>query len=211
MNMQDLLSHEFWTVVLSSSGVSGAAVYGFSKILFKSFLNKNLASHKAKLKEDSDLALTTINHELARINNEHSVRFSKLHDERAKIIKELYILLLASCKMIYMYPVIQKSMKDEEREKWLAECSKDFNNMTSFYMQNKLYFNKEFVAKFDPLYNYIIGASLERSFMNKMLNDGLMSLEELKELHERYNENIIDVNVLLGDLEDEFRKLLGVN
>lgn len=86
-----------WQDVLTSIGttlVSGAVVVGAAAWVIKALLSDRLArqaeAFKIQVKADADAANERLRNSLQMMALEHQIRFSKLHEERAQRVADLY-------------------------------------------------------------------------------------------------------------------------
>ncbi len=181
--------------------VSSIAIFIYQS-LFKHWLSKDLEKYK-----------NTLNEEFKR----NEIKFSKLHNDRAEILRELYsklVDLIINAKdlidvcneCIQIYSIEQK----KERINAYYILYKDFINFTD---KNRIFFNKNICS----LINKIKKSLLVRFSENVDIDLGF-------ELKEEYQTNLqyqywaetlndiidLDLSKLKNVLEDEFRVLLGI-
>ncbi len=80
---------------LGGAGVAVAGAWWFFSTAVKARLDKDLESHKAGLKSESDSEIERLKGSLQLAALEHQVRFSRLHEKRAEVIEEIYLMLLS--------------------------------------------------------------------------------------------------------------------
>lgn len=175
---------------------------------------EELESFKSGLERDS----RSFQHQLDLKLERYNVLFSKLHEERAHIIKDMHSKLLELHSAISDYTAIARlTTCDEDREK--AEDARverankaiwDFNN---YVILNNIYFEKSLADKLDQIRKEYYRAGIEFTSLKQFpQGDGAEShrkyVEEWKEINDRISG---DLQNALKELEDEFRKLLGVN
>lgn len=224
-------------IMIGSAGISTAAIIGLSKILFKSFLSKDLETHKAKLKaevnaqrellkKDHNEYQSKMDHELSRINEERSVVFSKLHVDRADIVKNLHAFFWKLDKDFVS--LVSVPLNKEFSPSILAALTPDarillqptlmdkfkgvfdsFFDMREYYRLNSIYFDGGVRSAVEELIDSIGEITTKVSIT---YNDNPNSMEGAKKLIDDswdiWNGKIALIQVRL---EEEFRKLLGVN
>lgn len=208
---------EIWQTILLSFG-GNAVLLVILGVLGKSLLEKLLARDtlkiEAALKAEYANEFEKLRSELAVAAAERNIRFSKLHERRAEVVDEMYGLLRNLHYRLNDYvrvfePTGYKSK--EERRKDVEEASKLFFD---FYLRNKLFLSKVAVKKveeFDKIhkkYLYQFFYGVERKRKNGIENDEYYEdrAEKWDVIFNRVNE---DLTILLDEIENEFRKLLG--
>ncbi|WP_203257660.1 hypothetical protein [Hyunsoonleella ulvae] len=189
--------------------------YFFSETieLKKTELNQELESHKNKLAQQNK----DFQHSLDLKLNEFNIQFSKLHQDRAEVVKDLYykIIELQSAMTIFtrrIHPIVEDAEK--EKQERIERVNKGLSNFVNFYMPNRIYFDKELAEKLDKLSNEYRSKGWDYAYMSRYLSESGMT----KELYEEYSNKTKEISELVKDefpkviseLEDEFRMLLGV-
>lgn len=192
-----------------------AIEYFFAKTveIKKEELAQNLEIHKSLLeKENKDFQ-----HSLDTKLNEFNVRFSKLHEERATVIKKLYELLvkLHSATVALtrqIHPIIEDADKEEKQR--LLTVNSTLNEFQKFYLVNKIYFDKELADRLDKISNEYWNTNWDYAKNIRMLREGHHTPEFFKKMIEdsrKITEAVdSDFTKSLEELENEFRKILGV-
>ena len=108
----------------------------------KKELAQNLEIHKSFLERENK----NFQHSLDTKLNEFNVRFSKLHEERATVIKELYerLVKLHSATVAItrqIQPIIEDADKEEKQR--LLSVNTTLIEFQKYYLVNKIYFNKD--------------------------------------------------------------------
>jgi hypothetical protein len=189
--------------------------YFFSETieLKKTELNQELESHKNKLEQQSK----DFQHSLDLKLNEFNIQFSKLHQDRAEVVKELYykIVELQSAMTVFtrrIHPIIEDAEK--EKQERIDRVNKALMDFVNFYMPNRIYFDKELAEKLDNLSNEYRSKGWDFAHMSRYLSESGMS----RELYEEYSKKTSEISGIVKDefpkviqeLEEEFRTLLGV-
>lgn len=189
--------------------------YFFSETieLKKAELNQDLQNHKKLLEQENK----NFQHSLDLRLNEFNIQFSKLHQDRAEVVKKLYhkIIELQSAMQVFtrrMHFVEEDAEK--EKQVRIDRVNKALPDFIDFYMPNKIYFNKELAEKLDKLARDYRTKGWDFAHMTSYLSEGTMS----KELYQEYTRKTQEISELvknefpkiIEDLEDEFRSLLGV-
>jgi len=143
--------------------------------------------------------------------HEHHVRFSKLHDERAEVIKQLNSKLVKMEKSLrsYMNPLQYENAPSEEEQQKIAAQSA--GNFIWFFDENRIFFKTNVCDLMEDIYKifrkawidfhiYHDSFSLSRVVQSRKAE---LRLDAYNSIKERFPE-------LRKQLEDEFRKILGV-
>lgn len=139
-----------------------------------------------------------------KLEQKHQIIFSKLHEERASIIAELYskIMNVEDSLNSFTYTIFNEEHKLSIKN----EVAEDFRNLRNFFERKKIYFSLELCEMFSRLFH-----KQTKIWVDIQRND-LVSEDEKGELFNKTKEDInIDLNIVKEQIENEFRKLLGVN
>lgn len=168
---------------IGTISVSGAVAY-IAKAIINNWINKDIERYKI---------------ELNRLSLEHQIKFSKLHNDRAEVIKNLYSKLDdLKLKLEIVLDKNSYSVFDNQDELYIIL---DF---LDYYAKNKIYFNRDICFNFEEI-EAIMGILQGLGFMT----ESTTTLDE--KAVELINMLIKEeIPKLKATLEDEFRKLLGV-
>ncbi|MGL6127068.1 hypothetical protein [Chryseobacterium artocarpi] len=192
-----------------------AIEYFFSETIEikKKELNQNLENHKMLLDQQN----RSFQHSLDTKLNEFNVRFSKLHEERANVIKELYerLVKLHSATVTLtrrIHPIIEDAEKEEKQR--LENVNNALNEFNKFYLVNKIYFDKELSDRLDKVAHEYWSKNWDYATILRMFREGQVSGDFYKKMVEdsqKITEAVDkDITKSLEDLENEFRRVLGV-
>ena len=183
----------------------------------KKDFNESIESYKAKLDEELALKIEPLKAELDKNNITHQIQFGFLHQERSKVITELYKKLIELHSAIahrtaFLHPVIEDAEKEEqERITRVNQAIFEFNN---FYISNKLFFQKDFCGDLDRLFNEYYDKWRDFSFNAQLMREGKVSHEFYKDLSAgmlKISRDIRDVlPAKITAIEEKFRELLHV-
>lgn len=190
-----------WKLVLALFTIAASAISGIIafvvKAIINNLLNKDIETYKAKLQS----TLT-----------EHQIRFAKLHEERAMVMKELYRRLVKMHKSLYtfMHPFQREGdLPMNEKQKNAGYAVWDF---VTYYDDNKLYFSQTICNLIEDIYDYVkkswreftMFPSYEKFFDHELEN------RRIQKWDIAWDKISVIVPKLMNQLENEFRKLLGV-
>jgi len=175
-----------------------------SKQIFESYLQKRMESHKS---------------DLEKLNISHQIQFSSLHKERAIIIKQIYFSLYD-----YKIAIIDffdgelntDKPKDHFKHK-IDNWTKVVLTFSPLFHKNKIYFSQEQVELMNTINNEMGKINQEtKQFLSYFetievqidaINNGIDEYKELKERSDILLDNTFELE---KNLENEFRKILGV-
>lgn len=147
------------------------------------------------------------------------VVFSKLHQERAETIKELYkkMVLLEYSIKIYLYPELAKDVESESKESFSQEyyfekMNEAFRDTIDYFLLNKLCLSDKLCQRIESLLEEYI--DMGQNYYDKLEDIresglGLWTKRRFKEkdkMREIYPQKMSE---LLKDLTIEFKKTLG--
>ncbi len=172
---------------------SGLIVWTIRAII-KLWLDKDIERYKWKLSKES-------------------IRFSKLYEERAKIIRDLYYKLFdfEQAMASFVSPMQwagEKPMK--EKRKITAETGNEFRD---YYKRNKIYLSEkvsEILEDMDKIFteSWINFTTFE---IDNPESRALKPTEKMKEWIKVWDKIRLDIPRLRNQLEKEFRQILGAD
>ncbi len=104
---------EILSAVLASTASAGIVAF-LSKSLLSQWLSKDLEVYKARLQRETNAELERIKAEVTRVNLEHQVRFTRLHEHRARVISGIFARLgrLHSTLLVWLQALTSGSADD---------------------------------------------------------------------------------------------------
>lgn len=208
---------EFLLEVITAAGVS-AILTGLWLWLTKSWISERLKNaikseydqkletHKSQLKAQTDVEVEKLKSSLSIAAAERHVRFSKLHEDRARFIADAYALL----KNVYLtfqdYVKIFESAGDKPREERREIALGAHLALREYYPGKIIYIPKATADKLEAIDMELVRTFNEFTFTVDFQNQGTVDAMKWTEIFERMRG---EMKQALDDLEDEFRKLLG--
>ena len=186
----------------------------FGKEVINVYLSKNLELFKQKLSQELELQKQRLNQDmesaktkLSMMATEHQVKFSKLHQERAKLIKQLWsaITQFESYLTGYINIMNNPELRDQSKA-WKGGTAVFIPSVLEIYNDNKIYFGSSMCREVDA---FLIAA---KGITDKiMMADPAISPEDARHLQKELKD-FLDRSILplKADLEGDFRVLLGV-
>jgi hypothetical protein len=188
--------------------------------LMKTELNMELESHKIELasqtqthKLELDKNLETFKNTLQQVSYEHQIKFSKLHSDRAEIIKILFSKLVIMEKSMnsFMAP-FQRTGEPSLTDK-SQKAANDANDFLDYYLGNEILFKEETCQIINTLNDSFKKAwNSYNTFPVGKVAPTLVNEEKRIELTMKAYFDFLNKEVpsLKQQLKDDFRKTLGV-
>lgn len=183
----------------------------------KKDFQEKMEQYKSKLSEELTLKIEPIKSELAKSNITHQIQFSFLHQERAKVILELYRKLIELHSAMvdwtnFMHPIIKDAeMESQARIDRVNNAIHDFKN---FYVVNKLFLPKSFCSYIDEVFEEYWGKGWDFGYNQERVKSGELTEEYFKHYSEQMSKISKELKENLppkiNEIEDRFRKLLNV-
>jgi len=189
--------------------------YIFSETIeFKKLeLNQDLELYKSKLNQESKNFQNLLDIKL----NQFNIQFSKLHQDRAEVIKGLYYRLIELQSAMIDFTARGNSVsKNTQKEKLqrAERANNAFKDFINFYMPNKIYFEKELADILDKVSSEYWNKGADFAAMSEELEESklprdlyLDNRKRIKEISEIVKNEYPKV---IAELENEFREMLGV-
>lgn len=178
----------------------GSGILAFLiKSITKHFLNKDFEKYRLNLQ---------------KLVEEHKIRYSTLHEERAVVIKNLYQKL--DCAVVSMQSLISpiQLSGEQTKDEKIKKAVDDANLFIRYYSENKIFFSKSTCSILDK-----INHELKDSFINYKTKEALeegrsissdASTKSLDYWSSAWQKISKDVPQVQESLADEFRKIFGV-
>jgi hypothetical protein len=183
----------------------------------KKDFQEKLEQYKSKLSEELTIKIEPIKSELAKSNITHQIQFSFLHQERAKVILELYKKLIELHSAMvdwtnFMHPIIEDAEKESKaRTDRVNNAIHDFKN---FYLVNKLFFPKSFCTYIDEVFKEYWDKGWDFGYSQERVKSGELTKEYFKHYSEQMSKISKELKEHLppkiNEIEDRFRKILNV-
>jgi len=135
----------FWQMYLSALGGTASLLVllgFFGRSIVGFWLSKDLESHKAKLKAETDIELARLESKLAQSATQRQIVFSKLHEKRAELVSDLYALF--SSTLLHMRNAqLQRLGVDVEKPEPIELAYSTFSNAYEAFEKNKIWFSPD--------------------------------------------------------------------
>ncbi|HEY0262455.1 MAG TPA: hypothetical protein VGB95_05475 [Chitinophagales bacterium] len=171
---------------------------------------------EARFEKQNNEFQNTLDTKLSRFN----IQFSKLHQDRAEVIKELYAKLieLHYAMLDYTSPgriYYEKETPESKERAILDRVNKALSEVRKYFPSNKIYFKKELATKIESLIQEYLKNGLDFSHAERRLNNKNIAPEQTEKWDDKkwntYETVSKDLSKVLEELENEFRAILGVD
>ncbi len=175
------------------------------KNAIKSEYDQKLEAHKSQLKAQTDIETEKLKSSLSITAAERHVKFSKLHEDRAKIIAGAYALLKDVYITVQDYVKIFEPAGGKPREERRKIASDAHLALRQYYSKKIIYIPKATAEKLEAIDMELVKTFNEFAYTIDF-QQGTGDAMKWNEIFERMRGEMKEA---LNDLEDEFRKLLG--
>ncbi|MGA4606693.1 hypothetical protein [Pseudoalteromonas maricaloris] len=175
------------------------------KNAIKSEYDQKLETHKAQLKSQMDVEVEKLKSSLSIAAAERHVKFSKLHEERASVIAETYSLLKDVYITLQNYVKIFEPAGDKPREERREIASKAHGRFREYYPKKIIFLPQKTAEKLEEIDMELVRTFNEFAWTVDFQQGGGDAMK-WNEIFERMRG---EMKLALGELENEFRKLLG--
>jgi len=186
---------------LGGAAVSGGVIASLGKPAVDAYVSGRVETYKA---------------ELQRLTGEHSVRFQRLHSERAEVIKELYAKFArlddTLCSTLRSFQLVgEPSLKEK-----VSKLSEQFNDLRDYFLPRRIFFDESLCKVIDSVLEIAKGIFFDITTyeVDPMHAEYKFNREVLRERHEfwekartTHKEQFAEVK---AKLEGEFRVILGI-
>jgi hypothetical protein len=223
-NLEGLSNSELVATILGMFTLGSCTIIGILGFLGKAFINnwfsRKSASHQDNLNQNLELFKANIQNkaelfraEIQREALEHQVKYSKLHNDRAETIRELYCKIdRMERSMRDLFNVFELAGDNSKRDK-MGVAVKDFNDTMDYYSINRIFFSEETCSIIESLRDEI--NLIYHEFTGYDIHLGLSEIPEVRNEQRQvwkdcWNTMKEKVPQIKRDLENDFRKQLGV-
>ena len=208
---------EFLLEVITAAGVS-AILTGLLLWLTKSWISERLKNaikseydqkletHKSQLKAQTDVEIEKLKSSLSIAAAERHVKFSKLHEDRAKFIADAYALLKDVYLTFQDYIKIFEPAGDKPREERRKIALDAHSALREYYPRKIIYIPKDTADKLEAIDMELVKTFNEFSYTVDFQKQDTVDAMKWYKIFEKMRD---EMKQALNDLEDEFRKLLG--
>ena len=185
---------------IGAAAFSAALAYVGRKAV-DAFFSARMEAHKA---------------ELQRLGLEHSVRFQKLHAERAEVIKDFYARLSVLDEVLRSTLRSFQQVGEEPLPEKVKRLGEQFNSVRDFFLAKRIFFEPSIVTLIDEILDTARGIFFDITTYNvdPAHPEYKYNREVLRERHEFWEKarttHTKQFAELKAKLESQFRQILGI-
>jgi len=214
----------FWAELIKSLGglaILAVALAWLTKSIITHLLSKDVEAYKSRIASESAREIEQFKAQLQMMAREHEVRFSKLHEKRADIISELYVLLREANSSNELFDLVFQTgplpgspfnpdAADQSRDQFAEEAEDKCARVSIFFIRHKLFFSEELSEKMEKLISAISQPSALYQMRHLRQVLGIGEPQEVRsEILELLRNERPNIQHILKLLERDFRLLLG--
>jgi hypothetical protein len=177
------------------------------KNAIKSEYDQKLETHKALLRSQSDVEIEKLKSQLALVGIEHQIRFSKLHEMRAIVVADTYERLKDLHHRLSEYVQIFEPAGGKPKEERRELAYKSHESFRVYFQSKLIFFPKQTADKLEK-----INQDLVKAFNNFTIGVEMapqMGGNQAEKWIEVFEVVTGEIKLALGEIEGEFRELLG--
>ena len=148
--------------------------------------------------------------------SEHSIRFQRLHSERAEVIKEFYAKLAVLDDTLYSTLRGFQAVGEPPLTEKVARLSEQFNSLREYFLPRRIFFDEQLCKLADQVLDIAKGIFFDITTYTVDPTDVeyRYNREVLKERHEFWEKgraaHANEFAQLKTNLETQFREILGI-
>jgi RNAse (barnase) inhibitor barstar len=211
-----LIANRFSDRITQFIIATGLITY-LAQAIINNFINRRFEAYKVELNNASQIQKMEIDKNFEAYKAQLNLNYFKknrLHDERLKIVSDLYKLLQRlnskAINMTMPFRIVYQDNNAEEQEEFrrIKETSDIFNEAKTFFYEHKIYFSPSISDQIEKILQEY------HSIYWDYTNDKRFPLGKTKEEWEKkqaaFNRASKDIVPVFQKLEEEFRASLGV-
>ena len=177
------------------------------KNAIKSEYDQKLETHKALLRSQSEIEIEKLKSQLALVGMEHQIRFSKLHEMRAIVVADTYERLKDLHHRLGEYVQIFEPAGGKPKEERRNLAYESHESFRAYFQSKLIFFPKTTADKLEKINQDLVRAFNKFAVGVEMAPQmGGNSTEKWMEVFEAVT---VEIKAALGEIESEFRELLG--
>ncbi len=192
--------------IIASSTLSAAIIVFLARSLMQLWISKELEAHKIRLEGESVREAERLRADLARSTTEHTIRFTRLHEQRARIISGIYSRLDRLNRSLATLLGWARFFPDPERAQEAREAAiTALREFTDYYYPRSIWLDTETCAQLNRIVRHLQDAAIPLLLAQQ--NPSTVTPNQIEEAAQLIEG---DVPLALGLLTKQFREILGV-
>ena len=204
-----------WIEVIQNLGafLIGSGILGyFGKNIFEYYLDRSIDKYRLLLDKERQEYMQ----QLQLITQKHQIQYSKLHNDRADVIKLLYqkLVTMEQSMRDYMSPIRFGGEYSREQMKELAgKAAQEFFN---YFSSNEIFFDKTICTLIGEMHKLYLDAWVEFTIYDDeatreaVTTDRDLRKERAKVWKSTWDKIDMKIPPIKDKLKNQFRDLLGV-
>jgi hypothetical protein len=199
-------------VTLGGTAVATFAIAWLARSIITNWLSKDVERYKTQLKAESDVSVERLRSDLQITAAKRNIEFSRIHEKRLEIISELAGKLVTFHQAVASYVSVfewKEGPSKEERRKLAADAFTKFNE---YYHPRRFFLPQHTVEKVEDFREGLYKISID--FMFYVEQGRPFSKDPAKDIDvwaKASEYTSVEAPKLLKELEDDFRKVLGID
>jgi hypothetical protein len=224
----EILFKYFGLVTISTVTIVAGIVYIAKAIFNKSLdafvdtrkhsLDKEMENHRNKLLRETEEFKT----DLSKLLIQHQIKFSKLYEERALVIKSIFTSTYDLQQKLQQLTTVGQGPEWATDTTRVNEAKKEYNELREFFEKNRIFFEESICQKIDSTIQLsqeiivgMIHAKNRQKSLDDQLNRGIQISGEkfdypMKKWDEMSERASVQFNQTRLELAKEFRQLMGI-
>jgi hypothetical protein len=207
-----------WQSVISTAvvgiggtlAISGAATWIIKTALVE-WLARETEAFKARLRTDADIELEKLKNSLQMTATEHQVRFSRMHEKRAKVIEELYRKLTHVYGSGERFVITSENNPTPPQNEEFGKLREELAEVSVFLEQHRIFLPENVCTLLDDFFGRIRGTVYTAGIFGGVKYATARTAQQGQEAFTKaYAEFDTVIPAVRKSLEAEFRRMLGV-
>lgn len=180
---------------------------------YQAEINKELTEYQSEMDKEMEQYRTELEKELDKYRTElekEKLRFSELHNERAKVTAELYERFVAFEEDMRTLTDLMDRQGDPSKDEQMENAAESGNDFVNYYMKKKIYFPPHVCETIEELQGELKDVFVEFQVYKPHIDSPGDSVDADRWLDNWKTVTEDEVPEIKEDLEGHFRELLGV-
>lgn len=137
----------------------------------------------------------------------HRTKFEILHTERANVIKEVYKRITRTQRAFESLVCPLQPAGDPPEEEKTKILIEEFNGLSNYYLENRLFFNENLAKEIDELLKEFVDIWHNWEFVKTLNNTKKSNIKEWCDTWDKVKNEIPPIKKLI---ENKFRDIIGI-